>query len=241
MYRSSRFLPALATVALAATLGACGSDDSADDAADVATLPPAACDAYSAVGAAMFGDPSAIADASVTLAAEAPEELRDAAATYGNAFAAAFDGDEAAMESPEFVAAGHQLGAAAFETCDSVEQLDVTGVDFGFDGLPDEIDAGRVAIRFTNGTVADEQHELVLMKKADGVTETAVELLDLPEEDLMSKIVPVAVVFADEAGGESAALVDLDPGSYVAICMIPTSGDGPPHAMNGMIADLEVV
>ncbi len=79
------------------------------------------------------------------------------------------------------------------------------------------------------------------MKKADGVTETATELLDLPEEELMSKVVPVAVVFADEPGGESAALVDLDPGSYVAICMIPTGGDGPPHAMNGMIADLEVV
>jgi hypothetical protein len=27
----------------------------------------------------------------------------------------------------------------------------------------------------------------------------------------------------------------------VAICMIPTGGEGPPHAMNGMIADLEVV
>ena len=57
----------------------------------------------------------------------------------------------------------------------------------------------------------------------------------------MSKVVPVAVVFADEQGGQSASLVDLAPGSYVAICMIPTGGDGPPHAMNGMIADLEVV
>ena len=52
---------------------------------------------------------------------------------------------------------------------------------------------------------------------------------------------PVAVAFADEDGGESDSLVDLEPGSYVAICMIPTGGDGPPHAMNGMIADLEVV
>ena len=133
MYRSPRFLPALATVALAALVGACGSDDSNDSAA----LPAAACDAYSTIGAAMFGDPSGVPDASVTLAAEAPEELRDAAATYGNTFTAAFDGDEAAMESPEFAAAAEQLGAAAYETCDSVEQLDVSGIDYGFEGLPD--------------------------------------------------------------------------------------------------------
>ncbi len=237
MYRSPRFLPVLATVALAALVGACGSDDSNDSTA----LPAAACDAYSTIGAAMFGDPSGVPDAAVTLAAEAPEELRDAAATYGNTFAAAFDGDEAAMESPEFAAAAEQLGAAAYETCDSVEQLDVSGIDYGFEGLPAEVDAGRVAIRFTNDTAADEQHELVLMKKADGVTETAVELLELPEDELMTKVVPAAVVFADEQGGQSASLVDLEPGSYVAICMIPTGGDGPPHAMNGMIADLEVV
>jgi len=237
MYRSPRFLPVLATVALAALVGACGSDDSNDSTA----LPAAACDAYSTIGAAMFGDPSGVPDAAAALAAEAPEELRDAAALYGNTFAAVFDGDEAAMESPEFAAAAEQLGAAAYETCDSVEQLDVSGIDYGFEGLPAEVDAGRVAIRFTNDTAAGEQHELVLMKKADGVTETAVELLELPEDELMTKVVPAAVVFADEQGGQSASLVDLEPGSYVAICMIPTGGDGPPHAMNGMIADLEVV
>ncbi len=237
MYRSSRVLPALTALAVAAALGACGSDDAGEG----ASMPQGACDAYGALGASMFGDPSGVADAAVILAAEAPEELREAAAAYSNGFIATSGGDEAAMESPEFLLAAEQLGAAFYQACESVEQLDVNGVDFGFEGLPDEIDAGRVAIRFTNETVADEAHELVLMKKADGVTETATELLELPEEELMGKITPLAVVFADEPGGRSAALVDLDPGSYVAICMIPTAGDGPPHAMNGMVADLEVV
>ena len=237
MTRTPRHLTALAVVALAAGAAACGSDAAADGEA----LPATACDAYATIGAAMFGDPSGVADAALTLANESPEPLRDAAADYANAFVAAFDGDEAAMESEEFTAAAAQLGSAAYETCESVAQIDVSGIDFGFEGLPTELDAGRVAIRFTNDTSADEQHELVLMKKADGVTEPATALLDLPEDELMAKVVPVAVVFADEPGGQSAALIDLEPGSYVAVCMIPTSGDGPPHAMNGMIADLEVV
>ena len=240
MYRIPPHLAALAAVTIAAVIGtACGSDD--NDTADGPTMSPAACDAYATIGASMFGDPSAVPDAALTLGTEVPAELLEAAGTYGNTFVAAFDGDEAALESPEFMAASDQLGSAAFDTCESDAQLDVNGIDFGFEGLPDEIAAGRLAMRFTNSTSADEQHELVLMKKADGVTQTATELLELPEEELMSAVTPVAVVFADEKGGESVALVDLEPGSYVAICMIPTTGDGPPHAMNGMIADLEVV
>ena len=239
MYRIPPRLTVLAAVTIAAAIGTgCGSDD--NDTADGPAMSVAACDAYATIGASMFGDPSAVPDAAVTLAAEAPAELREAAGTYGNTFVAAFDGDEAALESPEFMAASEQLGAAAYETCESDTQLDVNGIDFGFEGLPEQIDAGRLAMRFTNSTSADEQHELVLMKKAEGVTQTATELLELPEDELMSAVMPVAVVFADEEGGESVALVDLEPGSYIAICMIPTAGDGPPHAMNGMIADLEV-
>jgi hypothetical protein len=237
MYRTTRQLAVLAAVALAAVVSACGSDEATEG----AELSSAACDAYTAIGAAMFGDPSAVPDAAATLSRESPEELRAAAATYTDAFVAAFDGDEAAMESAEFTAAAEQLGAAAYDTCDSVAQLDVNGIDFGFEGLPAQVDAGRVAIRFTNDSATDEQHELVLMKKADGVTESATELLSLPEDELMGKVVPAAVVFADEPGGQSAALADLEPGAYVAICMIPTMGEGAPHAMNGMIAELEVV
>ena len=66
-------------------------------------MTPAACDAYTTIGAAMFGDPSGVPDSAATLAAETSDELNEAAATYGDTFVAAFDGDEAAMESPEFV------------------------------------------------------------------------------------------------------------------------------------------
>ena len=235
MYPSSprRILVTLACGLVVAT-AACGSDDSAD------ALPPAACDAYATIGAAMFGDPSGVPDAVATLTSEAPESLEEAATTYGAAFDAMMSGDESALESDEFTAASEELGAAVYDSCESSAHLDVSGIDYGFEGLPESIDAGRVAIEFTNDTTTDEPHELVLMRKVDGVTETAAELLELPEDELMSKIVPAAVVFADDKDGKGVALVDLEPGNYVAVCMIPTNGDGPPHAMNGMIADVVV-
>lgn len=230
-----RALVAAAACGLVLTLAACGSDSEAAE-----PLPSAACDAYATIGAAMFGDPSAVPAAVETLTAEAPEGLADAAAAYGGAFDAMMTGDESAMESPEFAAAAETLGEAVYDSCDAADQIDVSGIDYGFEGLPDTIDAGRVAIRFTNNTEMDEPHELVLMRKVEGVTETASELLALPEEELMSKIIPAAVVFADAKDGTGVALVDLEAGNYVAVCMIPTHGDGAPHAMNGMVADVEV-
>ena len=35
-------------------------------------------------------------------------------------------------------------------------------------------------------------------------------------------------------------MTELDAGDYVAVCMLPTGGDGPPHAMSGMTAEFTV-
>ena len=50
------------------------------------------------------------------------------------------------------------------------------------------------------------------------------------------------VAFADSAGVESVLLTDLEPGGYIAICMIPVGGGetGDPHAAHGMVAEFEV-
>ena len=228
----------LAAVTIGAILltTACGDDDTATD----ATLSTAGCDAYASIGAAMFGDPAGLPDSLAALSAEASDDLRPSATTYGDALLAAFDGDEDAMSSPEFTTADAEIGRAVLASCDTVADLDVRGIDFAFEGIPDEIDAGRVSIEFTNETEHAEPHEMLLMKRVDGADEPVTELLDLPEEELFGKVVPTAVAYADEAGGTNVALVDLEPGAYIAICMIPTEGDGPPHAMNGMVDEFIV-
>jgi hypothetical protein len=129
-----------------------------------------------------------------------------------------------------------------YEGCESAAQLDVTGVDYGFEDLPSQVDAGRVAIRFTNGSEASEPHEMVLMRRNEGVTESVDELMALPEDQVMERLTMTGVAFADAPGTSSVLLTDLEPGGYVAICMIPVGGaeDGPPHAAHGMVTELEV-
>jgi hypothetical protein len=228
----------LATVTIASMLltTACGNDDADSE----ATLSLAGCDAYASIGSAMFGDPAGLPDSIAALSAEASDDLQGAATAYGEALLASFDGAEDAMTSPEFTTAQAEIGDAVLASCDTVADLDVRGIDFAFEGIPDEIDAGRVSIEFTNGTDADEPHEMLLMKRVDGADEPVTELLDLPEDELFGKVVPTAVAYADEAGGTNVALVDLEPGAYIAICMIPTEGDGPPHAVHGMVDEFTV-
>lgn len=220
------------TLALVLIAGAC-SDDEGD-------LDAAACDAYADVSASFFGDPADIPGKLDALEAAMPDSLGDEVSAYTGGLTASFEGDEEAMTDPAFLDATAALGDAVYDGCETTTQVDVDGVDFGFDGLPDELDAGRTVFRFTNATESDEAHEMFIARKADGVTESLSELLALPEEEGMAKIVPTAVVFSDTPGGEATSLVDLEAGDYVAICMIPTASDGAPHFVHGMAAEFTV-
>lgn len=219
------------TIALALLAGAC-SDGAGD-------LDIAACDAYAAVSGAFFGDPAELPGLLDDLEAAVPDGLRDATDTWTAGLAASFEGDEEALTAPDFLEASTELGDAVHDDCGTATSLDVAGVDYGFDGLPEEVPAGRVAIRFTNATESGEAHEILVARKAPGTTESLAELLALGEE-AFSKVIPVAVAFSDEAGGEATTLVDLEAGDYIAICMIPAADDGAPHAAHGMATEFTV-
>ena len=243
---------AVAGMALALTLGtvACsddGDDEAATDTTEAAAegggglnaagaLSPEVCDAYTGFSGAAFGDPSAATTAVATLADTVPADL---AAPVTTIEAALSSGGPEAMGSPEVTEAATVLGDAVYDGCEADARLDVTGVDYGFEGLPAEVDAGRVAIRFTNGTGSSEPHELVLMRRNDGTTEPVEQLLALPQDEVMSRLTPVGVTFADAADTHGVTMADLAPGGYVALCMIPVGGgeQGEPHALHGMVAE----
>jgi hypothetical protein len=233
-------------LSLAVTAAACGDDDetSSDDTTPAATEVSAqACDDYVALGGAMTGDPSAAGGIIEAFEASAPEALADEAATVAATFAAMAEGGEPAFGDPGYQEASAAIADAYVDGCETSAELDVDGVDYGFEGLPEEVDAGRVAIRFTNATEHDEPHELVLFRRMDGVTESVEELLALPEEEAFSKVEMKGVVFADAPGSEATTMVDLEPGSYIALCFIPIGGgeDGPPHFTGGMVAEFDAV
>lgn len=231
--------PSIALAALClAGLVACDGDDD--------TMSESACDAYAEFNAAFFGDPAAMAGAATALAEALPESSSDDAATLVEAAGAAGENPEA-LDSPEVGDALRSIGDRVFDECDTDEKLEVEGVDYAFEDLPDEIEAGRVAIRFDNGSETNEPHELVLATGANG--ESAEELAAMPIDQLFQAARPVAVAFTDTPGEHATTLVDLEPGEYLVICTLPVGGfaegqDGPPadpHSAHGMVTTLTVV
>lgn len=141
------------------------------------------------------------------------------------------------------------------------ETVEVTGIDYAFEGIPTEVEAGT-EFTFTNGS-DKEAHEMVLMKIKEGETRTIDELLALPEDEAeqVAEFQGVAVAMPGEDGevleGE---LVAADAGRYAVLCFIPVGADpaamaeamesegpppedpnaGPPHFVQGMKAEFTV-
>ena len=160
-------------------------------------------------------------------------------------------GDFSGFEGPEFEAAEAKVHAFDLDNC-GWQQSDVAMADYSFQGLEDTYEAGPVSFDLSNE--GKELHELILIKKNDGTTETFDQLLELPEDEAQEKTTVVATAFA-EPGGTDYAVADLEPGGYLAVCFIPvgltpeaaqaaeTSGtepDGPPHFTEGMKAEFTV-
>jgi hypothetical protein len=227
-----------ALVAVAAVTAACG-----DDADQVSS---AACDRYAELQAAFFGDPAQLGPAAAAFAEASPDELADEVDTLVAGFGA--DSPDA-MGAPEFVEANERIGDAVFSDCDTEAAIDVDGIDYAFDGLPEQVDAGRIALRLHNESETEQPHEIVVVTGTDG--QSADELRDLPMEELMQQARPVGLAFVDTPGTSATTLIDLEPGSYLLICSLPVAeggempeGDGPPtdtHASHGMVATLTVI
>jgi hypothetical protein len=139
--------------------------------------------------------------------------------------------------------------------------VEVTAVDYGFEGLPETIPAGT-KLTFENSS-AIELHELVVMRIPDDEKRSVEELTKLPEEEVGQIFTeePATVLLAPPDGGEQVDAVGdgtiAEPGRYAVVCFIPTGADpvtymqqagpegppegsGPPHIVHGMFAELTV-
>lgn len=230
--------------------GACGDDDDTDAATEdergtddtAAEVDEAGADGFCTAWVELnAGDPS-------------PEQIREAAAIapdgasepLGN-LADGFEAEgEAFFESEAFGKDFATVGQIANDEC-ADEVLEVSAIDYGFEGIADEVGAGFVGIDFTNNGA--ELHELVILRRNDGVTQSYDEILALSEEEGGELVTEAGGSFAFP--GESAAtLVDLsEPGDYVAVCFIPVGstpdageegGSGPPHFTEGMKTEFTV-
>jgi hypothetical protein len=162
------------------------------------------------------------------------------------------DGDEQGQDAPDAnpCAPGEsgRLGPPADEPADDATPVTISGSEYEFSGQEALSTPGEYAITFTN--TGNELHEFVLMRINDDETRPVEELLtqDNPEEFASE------VAFAFACPGDSSDPVGADmsePGRYVAVCFIPvgslpsTAAEefgrlGPPHAMQGMVAEIQV-
>lgn len=169
----------------------------------------------------------------------APEDLADAAEEiHGFITPLAEEGDASEFNSDSTFETYTEFLGKATEACD-FKTVDVTAKDYAFEA-PDTVEAGNVSFAFTNSSDTEE-HEMVVMSKADGVDLTWDELLALPEEEAQTKVQFASFAFAPP-GESGSTLASLEPGDYAMVCFIPVGGaeDGPPHFTQGMIHEFTV-
>jgi hypothetical protein len=253
-----RVVAAGLVAALALAGAACGDDDDEgdDDAAETTTTGgdggevdvAAYCDTYFGIEAAFAADEPDPEEAGALLddlEASHPEEVDEPLAIMVPAARAALEGDPSGIESQEFSEAANVTGAYNIANCEA-NTGSVETIDYGFVGVPAEVEAGRQIIEITNG--GQEFHEMVLIRKNDGVTQSFSEILALPEEEGLALATPVAGQFAGPPGNTAHLYADLEAGEYVAICFIPVGAtvdapedlQGPPHFTQGMVSEFTV-
>jgi hypothetical protein len=217
----------------AAATDATGSDDNGT--ADIAAF----CDARVQLEREFNADQpnvEAVTALLEDLEASAPSDLAGNASGLAQVLATAAESGGDPTEDPAFGENIAPIDEFALGEC-GYETVEVTGVDYAFEGLPETIPAGTTGFRFTNDGA--EPHVLVLFRYNEGETAELTDLLAFPEEELAQHLTFVGATFAEPG---SAGFAELEPGHYAAICPIPVGGaeDGPPHSMEGMSAEFEV-
>lgn len=237
-----------ALAAMSMVVVACGDDD--DEAASTDTTEAATeddggsgegadfCTAYQEM---LAGDPAP--DEIREVAAIAPGEGKEAL----EAIADGFESDpEGYFETPEFGENFSKVGDAAAGEC-ADETIEVTAVEYEFQGMPDEISPGVVAVDLAND--GKELHEIVVFRKNDDTTESWDELFAMEDESAVEELVTQKGAAFAAPGSSAAGLISLEEeGDYIAVCFIPVGStpdaegepEGPPHFTQGMKVEFSV-
>jgi uncharacterized cupredoxin-like copper-binding protein len=165
----------------------------------------------------------------------------DAIATQVDTAATALKDDlQTAFEDPAVGDAVGDIDQWALDNC-GYPLIEVTLVDYAFEGIPASVATGKTAFSLTN--TGTEAHEMAIARIK---TDTPVDVLLESERRAEREVQFVGRGFA-EPGEVGSALVDFKkPGRYVAVCFVPqgttvdAEGDGPPHFTQGMVTEFEV-
>lgn len=239
------------TTAMEVTSEPASSDGDSATAAAPGDDPPV-CTPYFEVSAAFAGepDPATIGQLLDEVEGAAPDQIADALATLtGGARTVLETGDFTVFEAPEFGEAVASADGWMTDNCEFVTRTELVATEYAYSGNEDEYPAGRTAFTLVNGGA--EAHELAIIRKNDGVDATLEELMELPESEAETMTTFVGATFVGSPGETGDLIVDLEPGSYIAVCNIAAGtmvmedgsfveGTGEPHVMLGMSFEFSV-
>lgn len=170
-------------------------------------------------------------------AAKAPDAIKpDIQSAVTKLRALGDTGDPSVFNDPAFSAQGRKIDLYFYDHCSGPKEA-VGAVDYSYTGAPSQIPAGTVQLKLTNS--GTEQHEMLVLRRKEGVTETFDQLLALPQDQAQAKTDTIGQTMASP-GNPDSTVVHLTPGQYIMICTISKGsvgdkqGDGPPHFTLGM-------
>jgi hypothetical protein len=160
----------------------------------------------------------------------------------------------AASASPSAATSPSASASAGASASAAGTRVDVVGTDYAYSGLEASYD-GPITMAFRNeGT---EVHEIVVVRKIDGVTQSWQELLALPEGEAQNFVENIGVAYAEPGQTAPDMVTASAPGSYLGICFIPQGttelpsidpnaseppdlGTGAPHFTLGMMTEFTI-
>jgi hypothetical protein len=178
----------------------------------------------------------------------APPEVTTDVQSIAGIIRSAAQSNQDPTENPTFEQNLAVIDQYRYNSC-GYTQLDVTGIEYEFEGLPKTLPAGKVAIRFTD--TGAELHELQVfrVKGKDSVKK----IVGLSEKEQRKKGEQLGGTFAAQ-GQTSYAFADMTkPGRYGVVCHLPVGSTSPEaieeageahdaksHAQRGMYATITV-
>ena len=249
-------------------LGAC-SDDGDDEAAPTTTADGEAtsdtegdeafCEQYLEVEATIAQGPDQEGEQEAAMEAfsselepklealeeDAPAEIEEPIAALMGIVRSVLDGERSSdfFLEEDYRAADSAVDGWLVDSC-GYEVNEVTGVEYDFEGAPEEVAAGPVGFTFANE--GEEVHEMVVFRIEDESAEL---------QDLLLQENPEGVEFAFGAfatqGQSDTVFRELRAGRYAMVCFLPVGSaeaptgppqgnEAPPHFTQGMVAEFTV-
>ena len=176
--------------------------------------------------------------------AKAPPEIAADLQSIVGIIQSATQSQQNPEENPTFQQNLSAIDQYRYNSC-GYNQVQVTGIEYEFQGLPKTLPAGKTAIQFTDTGAELHMLDLFRIKTKDSLKK----LLGLSEKEVGKKVEDIGSADVIQQGGTAYVFADLKPGRYGAVCFFPvgsTSLDalehskGTPHWKEGMYQEVKV-